>query len=111
MNDKNVIVKRIVENGYQLVEVEKPTVVKEIYFFRFPTLIGKILSMKTEILVWGPEEIDGKLENLGLKDSPTCVVKISTPKVNRDGEFYQPKIEKEIYEVVSRIIEFFEEIK
>lgn len=112
VNEDKITVKRIVENGYQLVEVEKPTlltVVKEINFPRLPTLDGKIRSKSAEIPVWGPEEIEAKMENLGLKGSPTRVVKISTPKVSRDGEMFVPKTEKEMEEVVDRIIEFFEE--
>lgn len=112
VNENKLTVKRIVEDGYQLIEVEKPTlltVVKEINFPRLPTLNGKIRSKNVEIPVWGPEEIDAEMENLGLKGSPTRVVKISKPKVSRDGEMFIPKNEKEMEEAVDRIIEFFEE--
>jgi len=112
VNKDTITVKRIVENGYQLVGIEKPTlltVVKEINFPRLPTLDGKIRSKKIEIPLWGPEDIDAKIENLGLKGSPTRVVKISKPKVSRDGEVYKPNNEKETEEVVDRIIEFFEQ--
>lgn len=112
VTDEKVTVKRIVENGYQLLDVEKPTlitVVKEINFPRLPTLDGKIKAKKAEIPMWGPEEVDTLAENLGLKGSPTRVVKISTPKVSRDGERFAPKTEQEMDEVVDRIIEFFEE--
>ncbi len=112
VNNDKITVKRIVENGYQLIEIEKPTlltVVKEINFPRLPTLDGKIRSKNSEIPVWGPEEIEAKIENLGLKGSPTRVVKISTPKVSRDGEMFKPKTDDEMEKVVDRIIEFFEE--
>ncbi len=112
VNENKITVKRIVENGYQLVEVEKPTlltVVKEINFPRLPTLDGKIKSKNSDIPVWGPEEIGAKPENLGLKGSPTRVVRISTPKVSRDGERFVPKTDQEMDDVVDRIIEFFEE--
>lgn len=112
VNESKLTVKRIVEKGYQLIEIEKPTlltVVKEINFPRLPTLDGKIKSKNVEIPVWGPDEIEAKAENLGLKGSPTRVVKISTPKVSRDGEKYAPKNEKEMEAAVDRIIEFFEE--
>ncbi len=112
VNENKITVKRIVEHGYQLVEVEKPTlitVVKEINFPRLPTLDGKIRSKNVEIPVWGPEDIKALPENLGLKGSPTRVVRISKPKVSRDGEKYTPKTDQEMEEVVDRIIEFFEE--
>ena len=112
VNDNKLTVKRIVENGYQLVEVEKPTlltVVKEINFPRLPTLDGKIRSKNADIPVWGPDDIDAEMANLGLKGSPTRVVKISTPKVSRDGEMYAPKNEAEMEAAVDRIIEFFTE--
>ncbi len=109
---KKVTVKRIVEKGYQLVEVEKPTlltVVKEINFPRLPTLDGKIRSKNEEIPTWGPEEIDVKSENLGLKGSPTRVVKISKPKVSRDGEVFKPQTDQDIETVVDHVLDFFEE--
>ncbi|MBN2281821.1 MAG: electron transfer flavoprotein subunit beta/FixA family protein [Candidatus Marinimicrobia bacterium] len=112
VTETKVTVKRIVENGYQLLDVERPTlitVVKEINFPRLPTLDGKIKAKQAEIPVWGPEEITAESEHLGLKGSPTRVVKISTPKVSRDGERFSPKTDGEMEEVVDCIIRFFEE--
>jgi electron transfer flavoprotein beta subunit len=87
-------VKRLVEDGYETLEIETPcvvTVVKEIAYPRLPTLRGKQRSRKIDIPVWGPEQIDADIGSLGLQGSPTRVVKIDTPKINRLGEIRSPK--------------------
>ena len=55
--DKSAVVKRLVEDGYETLEIETPcllTVVKEIAYPRMPTLRGKQRARKIAIPVWGP---------------------------------------------------------
>ncbi len=80
---------RLVEGGYEELLIPFPallTVVKEISFPRLPTLRGKQKSKKMQLPVVGVDDIEVKEENLGLKGSPTRVVKIFTPKVSRKCE-------------------------
>ncbi len=82
-------VRRMVEDGYEVLETPLPallTVVKEVANPRLPTLRGKQRAKKLEIPVWKPEDIDAEVVNLGLKGSPTRVVKIHRPKVGRACE-------------------------
>ena len=114
IDDKTMTIERNVESGYQILEIEKPcllTVVKEINFPRLPTLNGKKKARDIEIPVWGPEDIDAEEENLGLNGSPTRVVKISKPKVSREGEMLVPETDKEIEEAVDKLIEYFEKLE
>jgi len=109
INDGKIKVRRLVEGGYEEIELELPaalTVVKEISDPRLPTLRGKLKAKKMEIPVWGPQNISVEEENLGLKGSPTRVVKIFTPKVTREGEKIVVKDEKTLNEAVDKIMDY-----
>ncbi|NLC52051.1 MAG: electron transfer flavoprotein subunit beta/FixA family protein [Firmicutes bacterium] len=105
-------VKRLVENGYVLLEILLPallTVVKEISYPRLPTLRGKQRAKKINILRMGPVEIQAEIENLGLQGSPTRVVKIFKPRLSRQGEKFMVKDESDLEQAVEKIIDFLEQ--
>ena len=92
VDKKKMVVKRLIEEGYETVEVKLPavvTVVKEINEPRTPSLRGKMAAKKAEIIKWGAVEIDAPLDKVGLKGSPTQVVKIMTPSCREGGEKYE----------------------
>ena len=83
-----IFAERLVEEGYELLEAPLPcllTVVKEIAVPRLPTLRGKIRSREMDIPVFTADDLDVDHACLGLKGSPTRVVKIETPSVSRNG--------------------------
>lgn len=83
-----LLVDRLVEEGYQRIEVDLPaliSVVKEIAEPRLPTLAGKKRALGVAIRVIGRDAIDVEPSYIGLKGSPTRVVRIETPKVTREG--------------------------
>ena len=89
MEDGRLCVERLVEEGRQVLAVPTPallTVIKEIGSPRLPTLRGMKRARKLDIPVWSPEDIEADLTRLGLKGSPTRVVKIASPKVTRETE-------------------------
>ena len=91
LSGKTLKLERIVEEGYQLLTTELPavlSVVKAIATPRLPTLKGKKTSMEPgHVKTLTSAEIKGLDEKwLGLKGSPTNVVKIDTPKVTRSGK-------------------------
>ncbi|MFO8063107.1 MAG: electron transfer flavoprotein subunit beta/FixA family protein [Spirochaetota bacterium] len=88
VTDDSIEVERMVEGGYQKLRLPKPavlTVVKEIAAPMLPTLSGKKRARRTEIPTYTAESLPFEDANLGLKGSPTRVVKIRTPKVSREG--------------------------
>ncbi|KUJ89831.1 MAG: electron transfer flavoprotein alpha/beta-subunit [Thermoanaerobacter thermocopriae] len=102
-------VKRLVEEGYEEIEMTLPavlTVVKEISDPRLPTLRGKLRAKKMGIPVWDTQKIGAEEQKIGLKGSPTRVVKIFTPKVTREGEKIIVKDEKTLYQAVDRIMDY-----
>jgi electron transfer flavoprotein beta subunit len=114
VNENTLTIERNVESGYQILEIQKPcllTVVKEINFPRLPTLGGKKKAKDIEIPVWGPDDIEAKEANLGLNGSPTRVVKISKPRVSREGEKIVPETDREMEDAVDRLIEYFEKLE
>ena len=87
IDKEKAVVERMTEEGYDVVETELPclfTVVKEINEPRMPSLRGKMKAKKAEIIRWTSNDLDVDPDKLGLKGSPTQVVKVFTPK--RTGE-------------------------
>lgn len=86
---RRIVVKRLVENGYERCAVRLPavlTVVKEINEPRTPSLRGKMNAKKAKIPVWTAADLGAPEEKLGLQGSPTQVVKIFSPPHREGGQ-------------------------
>lgn len=109
INGKNIVVERLIEGGYETLSMPLPsllTVVKEISYPRLPTLGGKKKAKAARIQVLSADDLNLDKEKLGLKGSPTRVVKISHPKVTRGGTILKPNDEEGLLEAVDRLIDF-----
>jgi len=109
IKDKSVIVERMVEDGYEKLQLPLPallTVVKEISFPRLPTLRGKQRSRKVEIPQWNLSNLKMKEDFLGLNGSPTRVVNIDHPKVTRGGTVIDVRNDASIEKAVSQLIDY-----
>ena len=105
-------VHRLVEDGYEVLHVRLPavvTVVKEIADPRLPTLRGKRKARELDIPVWGPEDLGLDPQDLGLKGSPTRVVKIFRPKLARTCEKAHVKDEASLDQAADRFVDFLKE--
>jgi electron transfer flavoprotein beta subunit len=105
-------VERLVEEGYQQVSLALPcvlTVVKEAAVPRLPTLKGKLRSMELTIPVLGAADLDLNPEFLGLKGSPTRVVKIDTPKLTRGGRILRAEDDESLRAAVEELTGFLEQ--
>ena len=106
-HDGTVTVRRLVEEGYEVLRMRLPavvTVVKEIAVPRLPTLRGKRRARETEIPTWGPADIGLAEDTVGLRGSPTRVVKIFRPKLARACERLTANDEESVRVAVSRVI-------
>ncbi len=77
---------RRVEGGRQMLRVSAPavlTVVREVAIPRLPTLAGKRAARDASITRWTSDDLDIASDEVGLKGSPTRVVKIHRPKLSR----------------------------
>lgn len=111
ITDKSITVERLVEDGYETLKMPLPallTVVKEISYPRLPTLRGKQKAKKTEIPVWSAEDMELDKSKLGLKGSPTRVVKISHPRIARGGTIVKATDEEKLEEAVEQLIKFLQ---
>ncbi len=106
-----VRVRRLVETGYELLEMQLPglvTVVKEIADPRLPTLRGKQRARRIEIPTWGVDDLDIDKQRIGLNGSPTRVVKIFRPTVARHCRKLTPTSEKEIEQAADELVTFLQ---
>ncbi|MFC1928019.1 electron transfer flavoprotein subunit beta/FixA family protein [Chloroflexota bacterium] len=106
INNECMRVKRMVEDGHEIIEVTLPaviSVVKEINTPRLPSLRGLARSKSTVISVWTVQEL-GVDENLvGLSGSATKVIKVFFPQRTCQGEIFQGELESQVECLVDRL--------
>jgi electron transfer flavoprotein beta subunit len=77
-----IAVRRMHEDGYDVVSLKLPavvTVVKEINTPRVPTLRSRLASRKALVPVWSAADVGAEPSLIGLDGSPTRVVRTSPP--------------------------------
>lgn len=105
-------VHRLVEHGYEILEMSLPgllTVIKEIADPRLPTLRGKQRAKRLDVPCWSADDLDIDLESVGLAGSPTQVVKIFRPTVARQCRKITPADDQQIEQAVDELIAFLRE--
>lgn len=88
MLQDGILVKRALEDGYELLKVKTPcvlTAIKELNTPRYMSVRGILKAGKQEIKVWNASDIGVDLTTVGLKASPTNVFKSFTPKPKGAG--------------------------
>ena len=83
---KSVTVKRQLEDGYELIEVQLPcllTTIKELNTPRYMTVAG--IYGDKEMKVWNAKDIEVDLTKVGLEASPTNVFRSFTPAPKQPG--------------------------
>jgi electron transfer flavoprotein beta subunit len=102
-NPRTMKVERLLEEGYEIVELQLPaliTVVKEINEPRLPSLKGKLRAKKEPITAWKHSDIAVREEEVGLKGSPTQVIKIFSPPAKTGGRI----LKGEPHEIVAELV-------
>jgi len=90
--DGKVEVERLLDHGYDAVEVALPaliTVVKEINEPRLPSFKAKLKAKKEPIPVWGLADLGLNAEEVGLAGSFTQVVKVFPPPARGQSETWE----------------------
>ncbi len=108
IKDNYIVVESMTEEGYNRVELHLPaviSVVKEINVPRLPSLRGKMKAKRAKINTFSAPDLDVDPDCVGLKGSPTRVVKVFTPEFKVENEM----IEGEPTEQVKKIIQKLEE--
>lgn len=112
LNDGSVRAERMVEGGVERLKTRLPvvmTVIKDAGNPRLPTLRGMQQAKAKTIPVWGPDEIGANPEWIGLKGSPTRVVKICSPQVSRKGNMITAKTPEEMDIAADKLIDFLKQ--
>ena len=97
------IVERMMDDGYDELEVKKPvlfTVVKEINDPRLPSLKGKMKAKKMEITTLTAADLNADPDQLGLAGSPTKVVRVFAPELKSDRTMIEGTIDEQVDQLV-----------
>ena len=103
INDDTIHVRRVLEDGYEDVELPLPatiSIVKGTTDPRLPSLRGMMKSKRATIPTISFDDLDLKAEEIGLTGSPTRVVKIFSPEQRTDGV----KWEDEATEMAQKLV-------
>jgi electron transfer flavoprotein beta subunit len=101
-------VERLLEEENEIVEIPLPamlTVVKQINQPRPPSLKGMMKAKKAEIPTWSAAEIGAEEGKIGLKGSPTQVVKIFSPDRHHESEILAGSVEEMTEALVGKLKE------
>ncbi len=92
IQDGMIIVQRLMEDGYDRIKLKLPvvlTVVKEINVPRLPSLRGKRNAKKAELKIMTADDLELDENEIGLNGSPTQVVKIFSPDLQKEVEKHE----------------------
>jgi electron transfer flavoprotein beta subunit len=98
-SDDTFVVERMMDDGYDELEVKQPvlfTVVKEINEPRLPSLKGKMKAKKVTILALTAADLDADPSLLGLAGSPTKVVRVFAPELKGDRTMLEGTIDEQV---------------
>ena len=104
--DGSMRVRRMVEEGYEVIESPLPaviTVVKEINTPRLPSLRGITRSKSATIPTWNTQELGVDPNTVGLSGSFTRVIKIFFPQRTCQAEILRGEPEKQVDCLVSKL--------
>ena len=106
IQDNKARVECMTEEGFEVIETPLPalfTVVKEINEPRLPSLRGMMTAKKVQIICWKKQDLALEVEKVGLKGSPTQVVRIFTPPQRTGGKIFH-ELSDEAFVEISQII-------
>jgi electron transfer flavoprotein beta subunit len=101
-------VERMMDEGYDVVETKLPaliTVVKEINQPRLPSLKGKMKAKSLKVTTLTAKEIEADENMIGLKGSPTKVVRIFPPAPRGQREILSGSTEQQVEQVAIKLKE------
>lgn len=108
IDNKHIRVRRMVEEGYEIIEASLPaviTVVKEINIPRLPSLRGLAKSRSITIPIWTASELSIDKTLVGLSGSATRVVKIFFPNRASHSEMFQGDVDSQVDALVAKLKE------
>jgi electron transfer flavoprotein beta subunit len=108
ITDRKMTVERMMDDGYDVVESSLPaliTVVKEINQPRLPSLKGKMKAKNLKVTTLTAKDIGADENLLGLKGSPTKVVRIFPPAPRGQREILSGTLDEQVAVVAKKLKE------
>jgi electron transfer flavoprotein beta subunit len=105
VTDKYMVTGRMTEEGIEKVKLSLPgliTVSKGINEPRLPSLRGKITAVRSKITVWTAKDIAADANKIGLRGSPTQVIKMTAPEHHRAGQILEGSVAEQVTDLVSK---------
>ena len=105
---KTFTVKKQTEEGHQLLQFEGKgllTVLAPAFKSRYMSVGGIVDAYNKEVEVWGADKVDLDESKLGLKGSPTKVVKSFAKELKQPGIIHEVDAEKAVELIVSKLKE------
>lgn len=99
IEEKSITVKRLMEDGYDQIKMPIPcvlSVVKEINEPRLASLRGRRNAKKAELKILNADDLGLDEKVVGLNGSPTQVVEIFTPKMDKRVEKHEVNTESAV---------------
>jgi len=106
IGDKLLRVRRMVEEGHEIIETALPaviTVAKEINVPRLPSLRGKLRSKSAPITTWTINDLDVSEDMVGLAGSSTQVIKVFFPQRVSQAEILEGNLENKVDTLIDRL--------
>ncbi len=106
IKDSSMKIWRMMDDGYDIVEVKLPavfSVVKEINEPRMPSLKGKMRSKSAELKIWKAADLKVDEKKIGLNGSPTQVVTIFSPPPRSAGKIYEGDADEAVSHLVGTL--------
>lgn len=101
-----MIVQRLMEDGYDRVQLRLPaliSVVKEINSPRLPSLRGKRNAKSAQLIVWNADDLGLDESEVGLNGSATQVLRIFTPQHDKLTEKFTGDADEAVEKIVSQL--------
>jgi len=103
-----MVAERLMDEGYDVVETSLPaliTVVKEINEPRVPSLKGKMKAKSLKVTAWSAADIGSDETKIGLRGSPTQVVRIFPPSPRGQREILSGNVEEQVATLAKKLKE------
>ena len=110
--EDGLLFERITESSFETIRAQLPvvaTITKAVGVPRLPTLSGKKAAKRMSVRHVGFSDLDFDSASTGATGSPTRVVHIDKPSIQRKAEMYIPKTEAEIERAADSLINFLAE--
>ncbi|SDF81626.1 electron transfer flavoprotein beta subunit [Thermoanaerobacter thermohydrosulfuricus] len=104
-----LIVKRALEDGYEVIKVKMPvllTAIKELNTPRYPSIKGIFEAyIEKEVKIVTAADLGVDPQEVGLKGSHTKVISTTTPETQRAGEIFTGNVKECVQNLVQRLVE------